>query len=156
MKKSLKFILFLVLVIFVTIACCFIFIPDVPNFKESSEYKYLINNKNNVESVVVRTVTLLGERCYNIDNEKGYDILNDISFKKKINMTCTDSDMYMEFYFKNDNKRILSFECGNLIYRDEKYKLNNEVILYNEDEFVPDKIKNGMIVISNDDLIECK
>ena len=156
MKKSLKFIIFLILVIFVTIACCFIFIPDVPKFKESSEYKYLINNKNNVESVVVRTVTLLGERCYKIDNEKGYDILNDISFKKKTNMTCTDSDMYMEFYFKNDNKRILSFECGNLIYRDEKYKLKNEVILYNEDEFVPDKIKNGMIVISNDNLIECK
>lgn len=156
MKNSLKVIIFLVFVIFVSITCCFIFIPDVPKFKESSEYKYLIYNENNLESVVVRTVTLLGERCYKIDKEKGYDILNGISFKKKTNMTCTDSDMYMEFNFKNENKCILSFECGNLIYRDEKYKLKNEVILYNEDEFVPGKIKSGMIVISDDDMIECK
>ena len=132
------------------------FIPNVSNFNETGLYKYIENNKDNVDQVIVRTVTLLGENCYKINTLDGYNILNNISFKKKTNMTCTDSDMYIEFYFKNNEKRILSFEFGNMHYKDEKYDLENEVILYNRDQYVPDKINNGMIIVSDSNKVECR
>lgn len=156
MKSVIKIIMSLLLIILITIICCIVFIPNVPNFKEMSEYKYIDNNKENIYEVIARTVTLLGEHCYKIDKDIGIEILNGISFKKKTNMTCTDSDMYLEFYFKNNEKRVLSFECGNMHYKDEKYILKNEVILYNEDQYVFDDITDGMIVVSEEDKIECR
>ena len=64
--------------------------------------------------------------------------------------------MYMEFYFKNDSKRVLSFECGNLLYKGERYELKNKIVLYNSDEYLPDEIDEGMIIISNKDMVQCK
>lgn len=156
MKDIFKVICLIFLIILITVICCFIFIPNVSKFNETGLYKYIENNKDNVDEVIVRTVTLLGENCYKINILDGYNILNNISFKKKANMTCTDSDMYIEFYFKNNEKRILSFECGNMHYKDEKYELKNEVILYNKDQYVPSKINNGMIIVSDCDKVECK
>lgn len=156
MKDIFKIISVLLLVVLITIISCFIFIPDVPKFNKTSEYKYIENNKNNLNEVIVRTVTLLGERCYKIDVSEGYNIFKNISFKKKANVTCTDSDMYMEFYFKNDSKRVLQFECGNLLYKGERYELKNKIVLYNSDEYLPDEIDEGMIIISNKDMVQCK
>ena len=156
MKDIFKVICLMIFIILITVICCFMFIPNVSNFNETGLYKYIENNKDNVDQVIVRTVTLLGENCYKINTLDGYNILNNISFKKKTNMTCTDSDMYIEFYFKNNEKRILSFECGNMHYRDEKYDLENEVILYNRDQYVPDKINNGMIIVSDSNKVECR
>lgn len=156
MKSILKVVFLLTIVIVITVIGCFIFIPDVPKFKETSEFKYIDNKKDDVEEVIIRTVTLLGERCYKIESDKGYAVLNIISFKKKVNMTCTDSVMYLEFYFENGEHRELYFECGNLIYKDEKYELKEEIILYNEDEFVPDEITDSMIIVSNANRVECK
>ena len=156
MKDIFNVICLIFLIILITVICCFMFIPNVSNFNETGLYKYIENNKDNVDQVIVRTVTLLGENCYKINTLDGYNILYNISFKKKTNMTCTDSDMYIEFYFKNNEKRILSFECGNMHYRDEKYDLENEVILYNKDQYVPDKINNGMIIVFDSNKVECR
>lgn len=155
MKRITKYLTIIIFAILITLILCFIFIKDIPNFKETKEYMFIELNKNNIEKVIVKTNTLLGEHCYKIDNKKGYNILSNIEIKKEAKVTCTDSDMYLEFYFKNGKKRTLSFECENLKYNDKKYKLKENIILYNEDNYLPKKVTENMIIISNKDTVNC-
>ena len=43
-----------------------------------------------------------------------------------------------------------AFWCNNTYY-----ELKEEVILVNKDEYMPDKITKGMIIVSNKDRVDC-
>ncbi len=156
MKDVIKVIIPIILVMIITLLFCKIFIkPKVFNFKETDNFKYIEKNKDNVEQFVVRTITLLGEYCYEINIDKGYNALNNISIKKETNMHTFDSDMYLEIYFKDETLKSFYFEGDNLVYNNKKYELDNKVILVNKDEYMPDKITKGMIIVSDKDRVEC-
>ena len=155
MKKIIKYISVIILVILVTLILCITFLKDIPNFKETKEYIEIKHNKSKIDKVIVRTVGLLGEHCYQIDNKKAYNILENISIKKEKDIRCMDSDKYLDFYFKNNKKITLSFECEFLKYKDKRYKLKEDIIVYNKDEYLPKKITDSMIIVSNKDSVNC-
>jgi hypothetical protein len=157
MKDILKIIIPIILVIIITLICCHFFIkPNLLNFKETTEFRYIENNKNNIDEFIIKTVTLLGEHCYKIDINKGYDILNNTIIKKESKSRCMDSDMYLEIYFNNGTNRKILYECENLVYNNIRYELKNQILLVNKDEYMPDKITQNMIIISDKDKIACK
>lgn len=157
MKTSLKVIIYVILVILITLILCSIFIkPKTLNFKITNEFQNVQKNKNNIEEIIVRSETLLGKFCYKLDIEKAYDILNNIYIKREAKMTCTDSNKYLEVYFKNGTNEEFFFECENLVYNGIKYELKDKIILFNKDEYIPNKITKGMIIVSDKDRVDCK
>ena len=157
MKKSLKVIIYIILLIIITLICCMFFIkPKVLNFEVTKEYEYIQNNRKRIEKIIVRNNAQLGMSCYKLDVEKGYDILNNIDIKKETEMWCSDSNIYLDFYFDDGTCKEIHFECENLVYDGIKYELKDKVILVNKDDYIPDKITKGMIIVSNHDQIDCK
>lgn len=157
MKNSLKIIIYIILIILISLILCVIFIkPKVFDFKVTKNYEYIQNNRKDIEHIIVRTDTQLGEFCYNIDVSKGYDILNDIEIKEETELWCSSPYVYLEFYFKNGTYKTIHFGCDNLIYDGIYYELKDKVILINKDEYIPGKITKGMIIVSNKDKIDCK
>lgn len=157
MKDIFKIIAYIISIIFITLIICIFFIkPNQLNFKELSEFKYIDNNKNNIKEINIRTETLLGKHCYKIDIDKGYNTLNNLTIKKQSDIRCTDSDMYIDVYFNNEEKKSFKFECGNFVYNQKRYKLKKQILIYNKDEYLPEKITEDMIIISNEDKVECK
>jgi len=156
MKDSLKILIYIILVILITSILCIIFIkPKVLNFKVTEEYTYIQNNKKDIEETIIRYKTQLGEICYKLDIKEAYKILNNITIKKETGF-CSAPYLYLEFYFKDDVQKEIHFECENLFYKGKRYELKDKVILFNKDEYLPDKITKGMIIISNKDKIDCK
>jgi len=157
MKISLKVIIYIILVIVITLILCTIFIkPKTLNFKLTNEFQNVKKNRNNIEKIIIGTDTQLGKFCYKLDVDEGYDILDNISIKGESEMLCTDSDKYLEVYFEDSTDEVFYFECGNLIYYGIRYELKDKVTLFNIDEYKPDKITKGMIIVSNEDRVECK
>ena len=156
MKNILKVAIPISLVAILTLILCSIFIkPKVFNFKTTSEYMYIQNNRKNIEEVTIRYEAQLGKSCYKIDTNKAYDILSNISIKKEGGW-CSSPNIYLEFHFKNGRQEEIHFDCENLIYNGIGYKLKNEVSLVIKGEYMPDKITKGMIVVSKEDEIDCK
>jgi len=157
MKTILKVIISIFLIIIITLVCCLIFIkPNTLNFQETQEFIYIEKNKNNINEIIIKTDTLLGEHCYKIDINKGYDILNNTIIKKESKYRCMDSDMYLEIYFNDGTNRKILYECENLVYNNTRYELKDTIFLVNKDEYIPDKITKNTIIISNKDKITCK
>ena len=157
MKDILKVIVYIIVIMIITLICLKIFIKqNILNFKETKEFRYIEKNKDNISEFIVKTDTLLGEHCYKIDINKGYDILNNIIIKKEAKYMCTDSDYYLEVYFKNGTNKKILFECENLVYGGIRYQLKDEINLVNKDEYMPDKITKATIIISDEDKVECK
>ena len=156
MKRSLKFIIYIILVMIITFILCFIFIkPKVLNLKTTKEYEYIQNNKQNIEDVIIRNEAQLGTSCYKLNTNKAYEILNNIEIKKESG-GCYSDNKYLEFYFKDGTNKKIKFECENLIYDGKRYELEDKVVLFNKDEYMPEEITKGMIIVSNEDKIECK
>ena len=155
-KNIFKAIVSLILVILITLICCILFLKPKLNFHETNEFIYIENNKDNIKEFIIKINTLLGEYCYKIDIDKGYDILNNIIIKKESNTRCMDSDMYFEIYFNNGISKTIFFECENLVYDNIRYELKENILLVNKDEYIPDKITKNTIIISNEDKITCK
>lgn len=156
MKKSLKFIIYIILIMTITFILCFIFIkPKVLNLKTTKEYEYIQNNKQNIEEVIIRNEAQLGTSCYKLDIDRAYEILNNIEIKKEAG-GCYSDNKYLEFYFKDGTNKKIKFECENLIYDGKRYELEDKVVLFNKDEYMPDKITEGMIIVLNEDKVECK
>jgi hypothetical protein len=136
---------------------CFIFIkPKTFNLKITNEFQNVQRNRNNIEEVIIRQETLLGQFCYKLDIDRGYDILNNISIKREAKMMCMDDDKYLEFHFKDGSNEEFYFECENLVYNGIRYELRDKIILIDKDQYFPKKITEGMIIVSDDDRIECK
>ena len=157
MNKNLKFIIYIILVIIISFILCFVFIkPEVLNLKTTKEYEYIQNNKKNIEEVIIRNEAQLGTSCYKLDKNKAYEILSNIKIKKETKMWCSSGNMYLEFYFNEETKKGFYFECESLVYDNTHYELKEEVMLINKDEYMPEKITSGMIIVSNEDKVECK
>jgi len=157
MKNSLKVVIYIILVIIITVVLCSIFIkPKVLNLKVTEEYQYIENNKKNIEEVIIKNDAQLGTTCYRLDINKAYEILNNIEIKKETKKWCSGGNMYLEFYFKNEVKKSFYFDCESLVYDNTHYELKEDVILVNKDEYIPDKTIKGMIIVSNEDKIDCK
>ena len=125
------------------------------NLKATKEYEYIQNNKKNIEEVIIRNEAQLGTSCYKLDINKAYEILSNIEIKKEAG-GCYSNNKYLEFYFKDGISKKIKFECENLIYDGKRYELDDKVVLFNKDEYMPDKITKGMIIVSNEEKIECK
>ena len=156
LKNIFKVIILLILVIIITLICCILFLKPKLNFKETNEFVYIENNKDNIKEFIVKTDTLLGEHCYKIDIDKVYEILNNIIIKKESKTRCFDSDMYFEIYFNDGTHKTIFFECENLVYDNIRYELKDNILLVNKDEYIPNKITKNTIIISNEDKIICK
>lgn len=157
MKVSLKVITYIILITIITLILCSIFIkPKTLNFKITNEFQKVQKNRKNIEKIIVRSETLIGKFCYRLDIEKAYDILSNISIKKESKMICTDSDKYLEVYFKDGTNEEFFFECENFVYNGIRYELKDKIALFNKDEYIPEKITKGMIIVSNEDKIECE
>ena len=157
MKVSLNVITYIILVTIITLILCSIFIkPKTLNFKITNEFQNVQKNKKNIEEIIVRSETLMGKFCYKLDINEAYDILNNIYIKGEAEMMCTDSDKYLEVYFKDGTNEEFFFECENLVYNGIRYELKDKIRLFNKDEYVPNKITKGMIIISNEDRVDCK
>lgn len=157
MKASLKVIIYIILVTIITLILCSLFIkPKTLNFKITNEFQKVQKNKKNIEEIIVRSETLMGKFCYKLDIDKAYDILSNIYIKGEAKMMCTDSDKYLEVYFKDGTNEEFFFECENFVYNGTRYELKDKIMLFNKDEYIPEKITKGMIIISNEDRVECK
>jgi len=156
MKKSLKFIIYIILIMTITFILCFIFIKSKAlNLKTTKEYEYIQNNRKNIEEVIIRNEAQLGTSCYKLDIKKAYEILNNIEIKKEAG-GCYSDNKYLEFYFKDGTNKKIKFECENLIYDGKRYELEDKVVLFNKDEYMPEEITKGMIIVSNEDKVECR
>ena len=71
-------------------------------------------------------------------------------------MWCSSGKMYLEFYINDGTMKSFSFDCESLVYDNTHYELKEDVILVNKDEYIPDKTTKGMIIVSNEDKIDCK
>lgn len=152
-----KVIVYIFFVVLITLFFCIVFIkPKVLDFKLIDEFQKVNDNKDKIEEMIIRTETLLGKFCYKIDVNKGFKFLNNIVIKKESNSRCMDSDMYLVVYFEDGESEEFYFECGNFVYDGLRYKLKKEIKLYNKDEYIPDIITDDMMIISNDDKIECR
>ena len=157
MKKYLKYICYIIIVIIITFILCVIFIkPKVLNLKTTKEYEYIQNNKKNIEKVIIRNDAQMGKSCYELEINKAYDILNNMEIKKESEMWCSGGNMHLEFYFKDGTIKGFYFDCERLVYNNTYYELEEEVLLINKDEYMPDKITKGMIIVANKDKIECR
>ena len=156
MKYNLKIFIYITIVIFITLILCIVFIkPKVLNLKVTKEYEYIQNNRKNIEKVIIRNEAQLGTKCYRINLNKAYEILNNIEIKRESKMWCSGGNKYLEFYFKDGVNKKFYFECINLVYNNVHYELKEEVILVNKDEYIPNKITNTTIIVSNKDEVEC-
>ena len=157
MKNILKVLIYIILVIIITFVLCSIFLkPKVLNLKVTEEYKYIQNNKKNIKEIIIRNEAQLGTTCYRLDINKAYEFLNNIEIKKETTKWCSGGIMQLKFNFNDEITKDFYFECENLIYDNIHYELKDDVILFNKDEYIPDKITKGMIIVSNKDKIECK
>ena len=157
MKDILKILIPIIIVAVITFVLCIIFIkPKVLSIKATKEYEYIQNNKKNIEKVIIRNDAQLGISCYELEINKAYEILNNMEIKKESKIWCSGGKKYLEFYFKDGIKKEFYFDCESLVYDNVYYELEEEILLVNKDEYMPDKITKGMIVVSNEDEIECK
>lgn len=118
-------------------------------FEDTNEYTYINNNRDKVNKFVVQTVTLLGRHCYEVDKTEGLNVLDNLKIEAATNMYETDSDMYYDVYFEDGIVKSFKFNVGNLVYKGNRYKLNNfkEFILSTENEIDchSEKINHNLI-----------
>lgn len=157
MKNILKVIIYIILVMFITFILCVIFMkPKVFNLKTTEEYEYIQNNKKNIEEIIIKNEAQLGTSCYKLNTNEAYEFLNNIEIKKETKKWCSGGKMYLNFNFNDGITKEFYFDCESLVYDNIYYDLKDGVILLNKDEYMPDKITKGMIIVSNEDRIECK
>ncbi len=126
--KKYKVLLLIFLVMILTLIIC-ITISKLKHikFNQTNEYIYYHNHKEEIDKIELRTYTLLGEKCYLIDNTKVIDFLDNLKIKKKANYITTDSDALLMIYFKTGIKKEFSFEAGNFKYENQRYELNKDI-----------------------------
>ena len=143
------------------------------DFKETSDFKFVKENKENIEKIVLKTATLLGEKCYLLDKEEAYNLLDNITIKYETNEHITDSNSYImvhfneniknKYYFEKEKlyeEKIVKsfwFESTHLVYSGKKYVLEKEPLFFINREDVPKDIENELntVLIAKEE-IECE
>ena len=157
MKNILKIVIPIIIVAVITFILCIIFIkPKVLSIKATKEYEYIQNNKKNIEKVIIRNEAQLGISCYELEINKAYENLNNMEIKRESKKWCSGGEKYLQFYFNEGTNKEFYFDCESLVYDNISYELEEEIILINKDEYMPDKITKGMIILSNKDKVVCE
>lgn len=126
--KKYKLVILIFLVMPITLIICM----QIPKFKhikfnQTREYIYYNSHKDEIDKIVLKTYTLLGEKCYLINNEIGKDFIENLKIKKEINYTITDSNASLYMYYNSSQIKQFNFESGNFKYENKKYEVNNDV-----------------------------
>ena len=74
-------------------------------FDDVKDYIFVKDNKENIEKIVLKTDTLLGEKCYLLNTEEAYSLLNNIIIFEETNQHVTDSNFYVMVHFNDNIKR---------------------------------------------------
>ena len=142
-------------------------------FKDVKDYIFIKDNKENIEKIVLKTDTLLGEKCYLLNTEETFEFLDNINKLEETSEYVSDSNYYVMVHF-NDNidkkyyfekqklyeEKIVKtfwFEGSKLIHSGKKYKLEKEPMFFINKSEIPeniDKEKNTIIVAERE--IECE
>lgn len=126
--KKYKSILIIFLVMLITLTLC-IFIPKFRHikFNQTNEYIYYHNHKEELDKIVLKTYTLLGEKCYLIEKAKGKDFIENLKIEKERSYTITDSNASLYMYYNSGEVKIFDFEANNFKYESKKYEVSKEV-----------------------------
>lgn len=143
------------------------------DFKEINDFKFVKDNKENIEKIVLKTSTLLGEKCYLVDTEKAYDLLDNITIKEETSEHITDSNIYImvhfneniknKYYFEKEKlyeEKIVKsfwFESAHLVHSGKKYILEKEPLFFINKDEVPENIDEEVnTVLIAEEEIECE
>ena len=142
-------------------------------FEDVKDYKFVKDNKENIEKIVLKTNTLLGEKCYLLNTEEAYSLLDNITIVEETNEHVTDSNFYVMVHFNDNIKRkyyfekqrlyeekivkTFWFEGSNLVHSGKNYKLEKGPIFFINKNDVPEDIdKENNIVIVAEREIQCE
>lgn len=142
-------------------------------FEDVKDYKFVKDNKENIEKIVLKTDTLLGEKCYLLNTDEGYDLLENIIILEETTEHVTDSDFYVMVHFNENIKRkyyfekqrlyeekivkTFWFENDNLVHSGKNYKLEKRPLFFTNKDDVPEDIdKENNIVIVAEREVECE
>jgi len=142
-------------------------------FNDVKDYIFIKDNKENIEKIVLKTNTLLGEKCYLLNTEEAYNLLDSITIVEETTEHVTDSDFYVMVHFNENIKRkyyfekqrlyeekivkTFWFEGSNLVHSGKKYKLEKGPIFFTNENEVPEDIdKENNIVISAEREVQCE
>ena len=143
------------------------------DFKEIEDFKFVKENKENIDKIVLKTETLLGEKCYLVNTKEAYNLLDNITIKNETNKHITDSNFYImvhfnenvknKYYFEQEKlyeeKVVKSFwfESTHLVHSGKKYLLEKEPLFFINKDDVPeniDKELNTVLIAERE--IECE
>jgi len=142
-------------------------------FNDVKDYIFIKDNKENIEKIVLKTNTLLGEKCYLLNTEEAYNLLDSITIVEETTEHVTDSDFYVMVHFNENIKRkyyfekqrlyeekivkTFWFEGSNLVHSGKKYKLQKGPIFFTNKDDIPEDIdKENNIVISAEREVQCE
>ena len=74
-KKYKEIIIILFLMLITLILCITISNPKHLKFNETSEYIYIQNHKQEIDKIILKAYTMLGEKAYLIDTKEGLDFI---------------------------------------------------------------------------------
>lgn len=130
-------------------------------FTELEDYKYIIENKENIENTILKKE----DKCYLLDKEKTLEIFNNIIIKDNAINNEYKDNYYIIFEFNEniDNKyyfegnalyeekltKTFQFNDNSFIYSGNKYALEKEI------NFTTQEIDNNKLNITYSNEIDC-
>lgn len=142
-------------------------------FNDVKDYMFVKDNKENIEKIVLKTNTALGEKCYLLNTDEAYNLLENITIVEETTEHTTDSDFYVMVHFNENIKRkyyfekrrlyeekivkTFWFEGTNLVHSGKKYKLEKEPIFFTNKNEIPEDIdkENNHIIVAERE-IQCE
>lgn len=142
-------------------------------FEDVKDYVFVKDNKEDIEKIVLKTNTLMGEKCYLLNTEEAYSLLDNIIISEETTEHVTDSDFYVMVHFNENIKRkyyfekqrlyeekivkTFWFEGSNLVHSGKNYKLEKGPIFFTNKDDVPEDIdKENNVVIVAEREVQCE
>ena len=165
MKKKI-----LLVILFLSLTGC---IKKEFTFNDVKDYMFVKDNKENIEKIVLKTDTLLGEKCYLLNKDDAYNLLENVTILEETTEHTTDSDFYVMVHFNENIKRkyyfekqrlyeekivkTFWFENGNLVHSGKNYKLEKSPMFFTNKNDVPENVdtEKNIIMIAERE-IECE
>lgn len=141
-------------------------------FDDVKDYVFIKDNKENIEKIVLKTDTLLGERCYLLNTDEALNLLDNIIISEETTEHVTDSNFYVMVHFNENIKRkyyfekqrlyeekivkTFWFEGSNLVHSGKNYKLEKGPLFFTNKDDVKENIdKENNIVIIAEREVQC-
>lgn len=161
---------YIILLLLVSLCGC---VKKELDFKETKDYVFINENKENIEKIVLKTDTTSGEKCYLLNTEEASNLLDNITITEETTEHVTDSDFYVMVHFNENIKRkyyfekqklyeekivkTFWFEGSNLVHSGKNYKLEKSPIFFTNKNDIPEDIdKESNIVIGAEREVVCE